>query len=230
MDITAFIFDLDGVVVDSNDLHVKSWQEVARRYRFECPNPEHIGKCGLRTHSVIRDLLQWPVSEEQAHDIGWEKEEIYREWIRIDGIQAISGALDFLNRARRAGIPCGVGSSAPRENVDLCLAVLDLESVFTATVSGADVARGKPFPDIFLKTAEQMGVPPEQCLVFEDAPAGIRAAHAAGMKVWAVLTSHTGEELQEADRIEPDFAKLRPELVLKESPEIRRPGCVNERE
>lgn len=211
--IPAFLFDLDGVVVDSNGLHVESWKEVARRHGFTCPDPEHIGKCGLRTRAVIRDLLRWPVSDEEADGIGFEKEELYREWIRRDGIRPIPGVLEFLSEARRLGIRCAVGSSAPRENVDLCLQALRLEGVFSATVSGADVRRGKPAPDIFLMAAERIGISPRNCLVFEDAPAGIAAAHAAGMRVVALLTSHRREELADADVLASDFAELAPSSV-----------------
>lgn len=208
--IPAFLFDLDGVVVDSNARHVDSWKEVARRHGFACPDPDHIGKCGLRTRAVIRDLLRWPVAAEEADRIGFEKEDLYREGIRRDGIRAIPGVLDFLAEARRLGIPCAVGSSAPRENVDVCLRVLDLESAFRATVSGADVARGKPAPDIFLEAARRLGMDPADCLVFEDAPAGIAAAHAAGMRAWGLWTSHAPEELAQADETAPDFTGLTP--------------------
>jgi beta-phosphoglucomutase family hydrolase len=207
----AFLFDLDGVVVDSNGLHVDSWKEVARRHGFECRDPDHIGKCGLRTGAVIRDLLRWPVSEEEAGRIGFEKEEIYRAWVRRDGIRPIAGVLPFLAEARRIGIPCAVGSSAPRENVDLCLKALGLESVFSAAVSGADVPRGKPAPDIFLKAAAALGAAPAECLVFEDAPAGIAAAHAAGMRAIALLTSHALDEVAEAEAVFNDFEGLTPQ-------------------
>ena len=206
--IRGFLFDLDGVVVDSNGLHVESWKAVARRHGFPCHDPDHIGKCGLRTRAVIRDLLRWPVTEAEADRLGFEKEELYREWIRRDGIRAVPGVTDFLAGARRLGIPCAVGSSAPRENVDLCLRALELESAFAATVSGADVARGKPAPDIFLKAAAAIGVPPEACLVFEDAPAGIAAAHAAGMRAVGLWTSHARAEIAAADRLAPDFTAL----------------------
>lgn len=211
--IPSFLFDLDGVVVDSNGLHVDSWKDVARRHGFDCPDPDHIGKCGLRTSAVIRDLLRWPVSEEEAARIGFEKEELYRGWIRRDGIRPIPGVLEFLAEARRRGIRCAVGSSAPRENVDLCLRALRLEAVFSATVSGADVQRGKPAPDIFLKAADGIGADPRRCLVFEDAPAGIAAAHAAGMRAIALLTSHSRDELAAADVLAPDFTGLSPRGV-----------------
>lgn len=220
----AFLFDLDGVMVDSNRLHVDSWKEVARRHGHPCPAPDHIGKCGLRTTAVIRELLRWPVSREEAGRLGYEKEEIYREWIRRDGIPAIPGVREFVAAARAQGIRCAVGSSAPRENVDLCLQVLRLEDAFGATVSGADVSRGKPAPDIFLEAAARLGVPPSDCLVFEDAPAGLQAAHAAGMKAIALLTSHTRAEMAEADAFENDFEKLVPGEVRARILPGRRPG------
>ena len=204
---------MDGVVVDSNDMHVESWKEVAKRHGFPCTDPDHIGKCGLRTVAVIRELLRWPVSEEDASLIGFEKEEIYREWVRQDGIDAIPGVLEFLAKAHTLGIPCAIGSSAPRENVDICLKALQIEDVFSVTISGADVQHGKPAPDIFLKAAKKLGIPPHQCLVFEDAPAGIAAAHAAGMRAIALLTSHTPNEIAAADSVAPNFIPLHPSSV-----------------
>lgn len=208
----ALIFDLDGVVVDSNRLHVDSWKEVARRAGFECRDPEHIGKCGLRTVAVIRDLLRWPVSDDEAVRLGLQKEEIYRSWIRESGIPAIPGVVAFLDAARALRIPCAVGSSAPRPNVDVCLHTLALADRFAATVSGDDVRRGKPAPDVFLAAAAGLGVDPNRCVVFEDAPAGIDAAHAAGMKAVALLTSHDRSELLSADAIVDDFRSLDPNL------------------
>ena len=210
----AFVFDLDGVVVDSNSLHVDSWRAVAHNHGYPLADPEHIGKCGLRTTAVIRDLLQWPVTDAEAQRIGLEKEDFYRDWIRADGIRAISGVLDFIRQSRDLGIPCAVGSSAPRANVDLCLQALGLTQAFQAAVSGEDVERGKPAPDIFLAAAAALGVRPADCVVFEDAPAGIAAAHAAGMRVVALTTSHTRDELGVADRIVRDFTELEPERIF----------------
>ena len=210
----AFLFELDGVIVDSNGLHVASWQAVADRHGFACPNPEYIGKCGLRTRAVIREWLRWPVSEAEADRLGLEKEELYREWIRRDGIRPIPGILEFLAATQTLGIPCAVGSSAPRGNVDLCLQALGLTARFPVTISGADVARGKPAPDIFLQAAAGLNVAPEHCVVFEDAPAGIAAAHAAGMKAIGILSSHTPDELAAADHLVPDFTGGTPADML----------------
>ena len=179
--IHAMIFDCDGVVVDSNRLHVETWKETAAAHGYPMADPEHIGKCGLRTIAVIRDLLRWPVDEEEAVRLGEEKESRYRECIRAGGIAPIAGVRETLEKAAALGLPCALGSSAPRENARLCLESRGLVPFFKAGVTGEDVERGKPHPDIFLAAARKLGVPPEECLVIEDAPAGVEAAHRAGM-------------------------------------------------
>lgn len=203
--IHALIFDCDGVVVDSNRLHVETWRETAAAHGYPMADPEHIGKCGLRTIAVIRDLLRWPVDEEEAVRLGEEKESRYRDRIRAGGIAPIPGVRETLEKAAAMGIPCALGSSAPPENARLCLDALGLARFFRAVVTGGDVARGKPHPDIFLAAAEKLGVPSEECLVIEDAPAGVEAAHRAGMRAIALLTSHTPEELSAADAVVRDF-------------------------
>lgn len=203
--IHALIFDCDGVVVDSNRLHVETWRETAAAHGYPMADPEHIGKCGLRTIAVIRDLLRWPVDEEEAVRLGEEKESRYRECIRAGGIAPIAGVRETLEKAAALGLPCALGSSAPRENARLCLESLGLVPFFKAVVTGEDVERGKPHPDIFLAAARKLGVPPEECLVIEDAPAGVEAAHRAGMRAIALLTSHTPEELAAADALARDF-------------------------
>lgn len=201
----AFLFDLDGTLVDSNAMHVASWEEVARRRGLPMQDPEHIGKCGMRTVAVIREILRWPVDDATAAAIGDEKEALYREWIATRGIDAVPGAVPFVREAAARGIPCAIATSASPENLGACLRVLGIRPLFRAFVTGNDVSRGKPAPDIFLLAAERLGVPPGDCLVFEDAPAGVAAAHAAGCRVVALLTSHDPSELAAADLLLPDF-------------------------
>lgn len=206
----AYLFDLDGTLVDSNALHVASWAETARRRGFPMADPDHIGKCGMRTSAVIREILRWPVDEATADAIGEEKEALYRQWISERGIAPVPGVLPFLAAARSAGIRCAVATSASRANLDACLDALALRDAFCATVTGEEVPRGKPAPDIFALAATRTGIPPAQCLAFEDSPAGVASAHAAGIPVVAVLTSHTPAELAAADLVVADFSSLRP--------------------
>lgn len=208
----AYLFDLDGTLVDSNQLHVDTWAAVAAHHGHPLVDPEHIGNCGLPTVDVVTTLLRWPVTREQAVAYGEEKETLYRETIRANGIAPIPGAVEFLRRAHAAGIRIAIATSAPRENLDACIDALALRPYLSATVSSADVppGRGKPHPDIFLLAAERAGVPPARCHAFEDAPAGIDAAHAAGIPVLALATTHTRAELARADAILPAFDALLP--------------------
>ena len=203
--VRALIFDCDGVVVDSNRLHVETWKETAAAHGYPMADPDHIGKCGLRTIAVIRELLRWPVTEEEAVALGEEKERRYRDRIHAGGIAPIPGIRETLERAAALGLPCALGSSAPPENAYLCLEALGLASCFRAVVTGGDVSRGKPDPEIFLTAAAKLGIFPASCLVVEDAPAGVEAAHRAGMPAIALLTSHTPAELAAADALARDF-------------------------
>lgn len=204
----ACIFDWDGVVVDSNDMHVHTWELMARERGMPCPNVDTIGKCGLRTEAVIRELLKWPVSEAEIDALGFHKEELFREMVRREGIKPIAGVLSFIRELKGHGLPRAVGSSAPRLNVDCGMQALKLEGQFDAIITGEDVRRGKPDPEIFLKAAATVSMPPANCVVFEDAPAGVAAARAAGMRVVGILSSHTREDLRNADLLFPSFEPL----------------------
>lgn len=209
-DIRAFILDYDGVIADTNPLHVQTWAELAREAGFPLENPDYIGKCGLRTRSVIRELLHWPVSDEEADRLGFRKEELFRSYVRKNGIPPIPGVLNFVRKAHERRIPLAIGSSAPPENISTCNEALGLTGLFDAIVSGNDVLHGKPAPDIFLLAAKHLDVSPTECLVFEDSPAGVKAARAAGMSVIGLLTSHTREQLALATQIVDHFENLDP--------------------
>jgi HAD superfamily hydrolase (TIGR01509 family) len=212
---TAFLFDWDGTVVDSSPLHQRSWVEAIMAAGHPDPQQPGIGHCGLKTRAVMTDLLGWKhLPDEELDRIGAHKEELYRAWVRRDGLPAIPGVLDFLRHARTAGIALGVGTSAPRANFDACLDALRLRGWFDTVVTGEDVQRGKPEPDVFLRVAAGLRVPPTRCVVFEDAPAGIRAGKAAGMRVVGVLTSHPAAALAGADLLIKDFDGLTPESIL----------------
>ena len=139
---------------------------------------------------------------------GARKEALYREIIRPDLRQKlVPGVVDFLERNRN--LPIGMGTNAELANVDFVLDEAGLRSYFPAIVTGHDVSRPKPFPDVYLRVAELLGVPPALCVVFEDSPSGVRAARAAGMRVVGLATTCT---LRDVDILVSDF--LDPELEL----------------
>ena len=202
------IFDWDGVVVDSARLHVLSRDDLARDCGRTIPPEIPIGALGLKTEAVITDLLKWTDTPEEVSRLTLRKEELFRERAKREGIDSQPGVLDFLRTLNSYSVPCAVGSSAPRLNVETGMNVLKADGIFTAIVSGDDVTRGKPAPDIFLKAAEAMGLPPEHCIVVEDAPAGVEAARAAGMRVVGLLTTHDPHVLQRADLLIEDFNEI----------------------
>lgn len=202
------IFDWDGVVVDSSELHVLSWRELAASQGHRLPDGLRIGSLGLKTQAVISDLLGWTSDPALVEKLTLDKEEIFRRLAREVGIRPQPGLVEFLRGLGRLGVPCAVGSSAPRLNVEAGMDVLGIRDSFRAVVSGDDVTRGKPAPDIFLKAAAALGLKPEHCVVFEDAPAGVEAALAAGMRVVGVLSTHTPEILRDASLLIPGFDRF----------------------
>lgn len=204
----AAIFDLDGVLVLSARAHEISWALLLQRHGRAPAAIPGIGGLGIKSEVVIADLLQWTQDPDEVRALCLEKEEIFRQYVREHGIDVVHGAREFISELARQSVPLAVGSSAPRENVELCLEVTRMRKAFSIVVTGDQVARGKPAPDIFLQAAAALEVRPEDAVVFEDAPAGIAAAHAAGMRVIGVLTNHTSDELNGADAFIRDFSEV----------------------
>lgn len=211
----AVIFDMDGVLVLSGDAHYRAWRDAAADAGFDLGFEEFSHTFGLTNPDVIRKLWKREVAPEEMERIADRKERAYRDLVRAE-VPFAPGVHDLLRSLAESGFAMGVGSSAPRENLDM---VLDARSgegpirvFFAAVVDGAMVARGKPDPEVFLKAASLSGVAPEHCVVVEDAPAGIRAARAAGMGAIGLATTHAGEALSEAGAhvVYPALADLTP--------------------
>lgn len=194
------IFDWDGVVIDSSVQHERSWELLATEISKALP-PGHFKKgFGKKNQLIIPDVLNWSNDPEEIDRLGDRKEELYRELVRQDGMTVLPGARELLTALKASGIPCAVGSSTSRTNLEAIFATTGLREFFGAVVSGEDVIHGKPAPDVFLKAAELLEIPAQRCVVFEDALFGIEAAHRAGMKVVAVATTNPLELLRHADR------------------------------
>ena len=156
---------------------------------------------GMKNDRVIRDLLGWTTDPVCIQQLSLRKEVLYRELILHDHIQPLPGVVEWLSELRSAGVPCAIGSSTPRRNIECVIDALNLRGSFVATVAAEDVAHGKPHPEVFLRAAQKLGVSPKQCVVFEDAHVGIEAARAASMKVVGVATTHPADSLRDADRV-----------------------------
>jgi beta-phosphoglucomutase len=191
------IFDMDGVLVDSGPAHAESWRLLARGHGIEISDDQFKATFGQTSRDIIHTLWATPVSDEAIRRYDAEKEHIYRELI-TGQVPLMPGARELLSSLSQAGHVLAVATSGPAENLQLVLREGDLGRFFAATVTGFDVARGKPAPDCFLLAAERAGLQPGNCVVVEDAPAGIQAAGAAGMNPIGFVGTHPATRLREA--------------------------------
>lgn len=212
-DARAVIFDADGVLVDSYRAHFEAWKTMGRELGEDLTEARFVSTFGMRNEDLMH--LLWDVVVPEADIPAWSdwKEAKYRE-ILLQDFPAMDGAVALIDALRAAGFRLAVGSSGPPENVAVCIRGLGREDAFDATVTGAEVSRGKPDPEVFLKAAAKLGVPPARCAVVEDAPLGIEAARAAGMAaIGFPSTGRTREQLATADLVIGGLDELGPELV-----------------
>jgi beta-phosphoglucomutase family hydrolase len=193
------IFDWDGVIVNSAAQHEISWERLARECDKILPEDHFKRGFGMKNEVIIPELLGWTSVPVEIRILSLRKEAIYRELVREQGMTALPGVEPWLRMLREEGIPCGIASSTHRENITTTLDVLGLEGFFSALVTAEDVQRGKPDPEVFLTTAQRLGVKPGNAVVFEDALVGIQAAQAARMRVVAVATTEPRERLAHSD-------------------------------
>ena len=206
----AAIFDWDGVIIDSSRQHELSWERLAQHEKLTLPAGHFQASFGMKNERIIPQLLRWTTDPAEIKRLSWQKEEFYRQIVRESGIHALPGVKEFLERLDAAGIPRIIGSSTPRENIELVTELIGLRRYFQKIVAAADVTHGKPDPEVFLLCAERLGVPAQRCVVFEDAHVGIAAARAAKMKVIGVATTHPAESIRHADRVVQQLDELTP--------------------
>ncbi|MEI6562502.1 MAG: HAD family phosphatase [Verrucomicrobiota bacterium] len=193
------IFDWDGVIIDSSLHHEKSWELLAQEEGLPLPPDSFRLGFGRKNQIIIPEIYRWATDPAEIERLGNRKEAIYRELMAADTLEPLPGVRAWLQALREAGIPCAVGSSTPRANLDAALSRLGIAEYFATIVSAEDVTLGKPNPEVFLTAAARIGCRPECCVVFEDAHAGIAAARAAGMRVIGIATTHPPAELTQAD-------------------------------
>lgn len=208
---------MDGVLVDNMKAHTDAWLELFRDRGYEIDVHEFIRRtAGMKAEDVARQFIDNTLSDTQALILSDQKDFLYRVMYRKE-LRPLRGLLSFLEKAESQEIPMGVATGSSPENIELVLGGLGLKRYFKTVVGAADVQRGKPDPEIYLKVAAVLGVPPEHCLVFEDAMSGIEAARRAGMKAIALSTSHSAGEfhgLTGVVHITPDFSSLTPDSAL----------------
>jgi beta-phosphoglucomutase family hydrolase len=203
------VFDLDGTLVDNMALHAEAFAEfMTRRGLPPLDETQRARLDGKRNTDIFPDLLGRELPREELRAVSEEKESLYRTLSR-GRLAPLAGLPRLLEILAANGIPVAVATSGPADNVRHTLAELGLAERITVIVRGDEVPRGKPHPDIFLAAADRIGVPPAECVAFEDAPAGVAAARAAGMTCVALSTSFSAEAVRAAgvapDHVLPDF-------------------------
>jgi HAD superfamily hydrolase (TIGR01509 family) len=193
------IFDWDGVIIDSRKHHEESWERLAREERRVLPEGHFLKGFGRKNEFIIPEILGWTTDESEIRRISLLKEALYREVVSEWGLDPLPGVREWLEALRGAEVPCAIGSSTHRANIDLSLGMMELQPFFAEIVTAEDVTRGKPDPQVFLTAAKKIEREPSKCVVFEDAHVGIEAARAGGMRVVAVATTHSRDELGHAD-------------------------------
>ncbi len=214
MDPFAVIFDMDGVICHTNPYHAKAFEQFFDKYKIpytEKEFEEHMyGKHNsyIMTHFFKREIIG-----KELQQLEEEKESLFRE-IYQQEVVPLPHYLPFLDDLKSAGFKTGVATSAPLANLKLILDSLQIDAKMDSLMASEDVSQHKPHPEVYLKSAEKLGVSPNACIVFEDSFSGVTAALNAGMKVVGVLSSHSREELPPCSLYINDYREINATRVL----------------
>lgn len=204
----AAIFDFDGVLVDSIPLWERCWSHISQARNLPYDVGNFYRSNGVPSATFMKEVLGWPFEDHEVSVILQELRAHYCLQIMDGQLKPFSWVFPWLEKLSEGQIPIAVGTSSTREVMNLALAQYRFADWIRAFVCVDDVRRGKPDPEIFFKAAEALEMPPERCVVFEDAVLGIRAAKSAGMKVVGISTSHSPHELSQADLVVSSFDEL----------------------
>lgn len=204
----AVLFDMDGVIIDSNPYHKDAWMAFCRRYQVELKEedvPKYI--YGKTNKMALVDVFQREFSPEESFRMSEEKEAIYRDLHRAD-ISLIKGLPALLESFQQHQVPLAVCTNAPVANLDFMLEETGIRPYFQVLIDASKVSKGKPDPEIYLKAAQMLGISPDRCIVMEDSTVGVEAGLRAGMKVVAITTTHSRQELSHTHLVIDDFDEL----------------------
>ncbi|MEE8618797.1 MAG: HAD family phosphatase [Dehalococcoidales bacterium] len=196
----AVIWDMDGVIADTALYHFQAWQEVFQKRGINFTEEDFKHNFGQRNDSIIRYAIGKNVLPGEVDVIANEKEENYRQRV-AQNIKSLPGAIELIASLKEHGVKMAIASSAPMENIQLVTRGLAVDNYFHVIVWGREVTEGKPSPQAFLLASKRLEVEPKNCVVIEDAVAGVTAAKRAGMKCLAVTNSHPKKSLMEADLV-----------------------------
>lgn len=196
----AFLFDLNGTMIDDMDYHVRSWHRILNELGANLTKAEAMAECYGKNHEVIERVFPGRFSEAEKDRMSLEKEKQYQEEYR-SSLALIPGLMEFMIEAKKNNVKMAIGSAAIMFNIDFVLDGLNIRDYFDVIVSADDVSRSKPDPETYLKCASLLGVDPKNCLVFEDVPKGVESAYNAGMQSVVLTTMHAEHEFQQFNNV-----------------------------
>ncbi len=200
MAIKAFLFDLNGTMINDMEYHINAWHKIFNSLGANISLQRMKEECYGKNHEVIERVLPGRFADKEKDEMSYEKEKTYQKEFR-PYLQLIEGLNIFLEKAHKTGIKMAIGSAAIMFNIDFVIDGLDIRNYFSSLISADNVTHSKPHPETFLKCAEALGVKPNECIVFEDAPKGVEAAKNAGMRTVVILNIHKKEEFTAYDNI-----------------------------
>ncbi len=206
----AVIFDMDGVIVDSGDCHYEAWRQVFEKRGIIFGRDDFNRVFGLRKDAIIKEFIANP-SDSELKAVSKEEDELFRK-LAGSRVFALPGAKNLMEDLKESGFKIALGSSGTEENVRFILKTLKIEQFFDAVTYGLEVKESKPSPELFLLAAKKLGLPPENCIVIEDAIVGIIAAKRGGMRAVAITTTNSKEAFEKAE--------LKPDLIIDSLEEI----------
>ena len=206
------IFDVDGVLLDSYQMHFECWFSLAEEYGILITETEFRSLFGRRGREIARQVWGPEFSEQEIISIHRRKQALYRESLQ-QNLPAMDGAVQLIDAFVEAGLVLAVGSSAPPANVTMTLEGLGRRQAFSAIVTGSDVTQGKPDPLVFLLAAQRMDLEPSHCAVIEDAVVGIEAAVTAGMTAIALLGTAPADRFTQAHLVVDSLRHLSPKRI-----------------
>jgi HAD superfamily hydrolase (TIGR01509 family) len=206
------LLDMDGVLVDSNPYHKKALLEFCNRHSKNLSEEELLQKVYGRTNRDWLTNLFGTLNETDFQRYASEKESIFRE-LYAPFVKPVNGLLEFIEALRKHKIPYTISTSAPAVNVTFTLHAIGADHLFPVILDESFVSKGKPDPEIYLKSAAAINLAPTQCWVIEDSVSGILAGKSAGCKVAGITTTHSEKEISNADLIFSDFTELSVEIL-----------------
>ncbi|MBN2353922.1 MAG: HAD family phosphatase [Spirochaetales bacterium] len=219
----AVIFDMDGVLVDTEPYYLENNKRVFGELGFALPAEEYVHFVGISARRMWEELIsRFRLKQSVEELIQLEYETHFRRLAALPSLEPIAGVMTLIERLKTSGAALAIASSSPRRVIELTLAKAGLAGFFPVTVSGDDVAHGKPHPDIFLEAARRAGVSPSRCLVIEDSPRGLEGAAAAGMTSIGFKNPNSGDQdLSAADLVVDRFREEDIERIIRLADSLR---------